>query len=363
MSNWDILDGMVGEPEVETGFAQNFRVLVGQIIDEDLSISEYIHNADKRERNAALRERAKTDEDFRNQAMPHIHRGRRGTRFDYEALAELAKETDPSVMTDEELDAQVKQELDMRREYAEDVMNRADGWGVAGQAAGAITATMLDPALYPGLAFGPSGAVKAATAMRAFGGGAARVGAFTAGEEAVIQSQVMDWKERIGVEHTMSDAMLSIGLATGAGAIVGGAVGVLSRMVSGDDLANPVAKQAQERFVSGEGNAAARTLKQMEYELSNAPDPEMPTMQFAAEMDEAEAALNAPPPKPTHQLEDLSPEEDLPELDSQLAASLSDEMVIPTEDPNVMIPMRQELDELDALESRLTALQECLRAG
>ncbi len=357
---WSQLNELGRAPQPSTGFVDNFEASVGQVVDEGLSISEYLHTSERRDRNARIRDMLVSGEIDETLARPFVHRGRRGSRFDYADLAELAKEVDPTIKLDEELEEEMQAELAMRREYAEGVFEKADTAGFAGQLAGGVAATALDPALWPGFAFGPTGAVSATTALRAFGQGAAKVGAFTAGEEALIQSQVMDWKERIGAEYNYTDAAVAIAGAGVLGGTVGGFSGYLSNLISGRNLPAETIPGHQE-WTAGEGDAAARTLRQMEMETAQAPDPDMPLQEFTGGMDAQEELLNAPPAVQARPLDEIMPESDEIALDEALDVSMQERMAdMEFEDGRTA---RQELMELDVEEQRLLQLRECLRGG
>ena len=367
----ELPDPRIANPDA-TGFGENWQASLGQTIDEGLFVSEYIHSAPIRERNKRIHDLIKSEEIPREAVQAYRRNTRRGSKFDYNGLAEFAKSIDSDMKTDAELKEERDRELGMRRDYAKKVFDNATTDGVLGQIAGAVHASALDPALYPGYFFGPTAAIKATTSLRAFGQGATKMGGFVGAEEALIQSQVMDWKEEIGVEYTNTEAAMVIGGATLFGGLVGGFASLLGRTIRGDDLPD-VSKESHKMWAENDGDAATKTLVQMEMEYLSAPDPNMPVKEFTANMDETELQINEPKPFYARKPDEVQPEAENLEMDEMLNSQIQEyekadmpELYVPreAEDGKTMdVPLRQELEIMDAQEQRMVALKDCLTSG
>lgn len=101
------------------------------------------------------------------------------------------------------------------------------GWGDLGRFAGGAVGAMTDPVNIASLVFGGAGMFEAAGAtlvakLAHIGRIAAQEGLINAGVEAANQPQIMRWNEKLGIEHGISDAALSVGMAGLGGAAFGG---------------------------------------------------------------------------------------------------------------------------------------------
>lgn len=207
--------------QANTGFWINAQTALGQFIDEEMSISRYINNEPRRLRNEKLR-RLRDDGEIPQPVWDaHSKKTRRGTEMDWTGLALYAqKQGHTDIMTDEDADKLMRSDLTYRRQYAQDVYASANALGVAGQFAGTLHGAALDPinivgGSYVGLKATAVGAHLLTNVGRTF----ARGTIMGVGTEATIQPFVMDWKQHIGVEYTLEDALTNIavaGLATGA---------------------------------------------------------------------------------------------------------------------------------------------------
>lgn len=214
--------------QANTGFWINAQTALGQFVDEEMSISSYINHEPRRLRNEKLR-KMRDDGDIPKPIWDkYTRKTARGNKVDWDLLAQHAqKEGYTDIMTDEEVDSLMRTSLDRRRTYAQDVYASANGLGVAGQFTGTLHGAALDPinivgGSFVGLKATAVGAHLLANTGRVFAKGAT-VGV---GTEAAIQPFVMDWKHDIGVEYTLEDAMINIGVA-------GLATGTLSSGIQG----------------------------------------------------------------------------------------------------------------------------------
>ena len=364
------------EYEEETGLAQNWRATLGNFIDEDLSISEAIHTADLRERNEQLREYAATQEDpdeFLNR-----FRIRQGRGIDYGLLAEHVSQENPDlgIKTNQQFETEMVQELAMRRDYYDDVRKRAGIAGEIGAGLGVVQGVMLDPLIWPGLVLGPQGAVGATSFVRGFGYSAGRVGAYTAAEEAVIQSQVYPWKQRIGSPYSITDVGISVLGAGAGGALVGGLAGGIDGFLRGRELPESARADLNTWMETPDGRAAVASLREIERELKHAP-PEQTVQEFSDGMDAAYADFVGPPrpdtsealPNRTTETEDEAAVSTLnQELDGQIASVEAPEvdLVIPIRNAEGVVQTRSlkdSLQELDVEEQQWAQIRDCLVNG
>lgn len=204
----------------DTGFFLNAQTSIGQFVDEEMSISRYINEAPRRERNEKIRQ-AYADGMIPEeiwQAGTRQHR--RGTKVDWDFLANHLKEAGLEVVSDEELDQRIRGTLQERRSYAQDVFNSQNGMGAVGQVAGTFVGAGADPInIFGGMIVGTEAAAARAFILTNVGKQFARSAAMGVATESLIQSKTVEWKQYLGVDYTAKDALLNIamaGLATGA---------------------------------------------------------------------------------------------------------------------------------------------------
>ena len=225
-----------------TDFGEVFAASLGQVIDEDLTISHSLNREGWEERRGLTAEAINTD-----QVDRHKYMDRRG-KFDYDRLSqempELGLKSD-QVLTDER-----NALLAQRRGYAQDVIER--GSGIA-QFLGAANAYMLDP-----VNIATIGVATASVSAKSLSvlGRALMVGrneaALNAASELMIQPFVYGHKQDIDSPYAASDAIKNIAFAAAGGAVFGSAVGGISGLIGKSAKAskgvepNIVARDAQE---------------------------------------------------------------------------------------------------------------------
>ena len=225
-----------------TDFGEVFAASLGQVIDEDLTISHSLNRAGREERRSLTAEAINTD-----QVDRHKYMDRRG-KFDYDRLAQEMPEL--GLKSDQVLADERNALLAQRRGYAQDVIER--GSGIA-QFLGAANAYMLDP-----VNIATIGVATASVSAKSLSvlGRALMVGrneaALNAASELMIQPFVYGHKQEIDSPYAASDAIKNIAFAAAGGAVFGSAVGGISGIIGKSSNAskgvepNIVARDTQE---------------------------------------------------------------------------------------------------------------------
>jgi hypothetical protein len=215
-----------GEVQPESGFYDSFQASLGLFIDENLSISRYINNDVRRDRNEGIRKMLSDGDIPADIASSFVSQTRRGTRYDWDGLAAYANDKlGGEFQTDAELDESIRDTLRQRREYAERTLERTTAGGTAGMLAGGFAAVAMDPLNVAGMLAVPYRAMKGIGIIQNVLRGAGREAAIAATTETAIQPFVMDWKAEIESPYTPIDAIQNIGFAAGFGFALGGIQG------------------------------------------------------------------------------------------------------------------------------------------
>lgn len=208
-------------PKPVSTFSENFNASFATFFDEEMSISRYIHRDVYEERNRVLDGMIS-----RGEIDPTPYTTYAGNGIDYAKMAYDTKRKGVDVRDDYDVRDALREELKVKRQYAEDIHSRAGLAGAAGTFLGTTTGAMLDP-INVGAMFitPPLALVRTGTALARAGKAALFYGSVTAGTESLIQATyVYDWKKHIGVEYSPGNALTNIAFAAvGSGAI--GAVG------------------------------------------------------------------------------------------------------------------------------------------
>lgn len=240
------------EYTLPSSFGETFAASVGPVFDENLSISSVLNHEGRQDRKRIAEELIETgvmDKD------KYFRKTRRGTKFDYDKAAKDFEEIKPDSVLREERNA----ELELRRNYAQDVTSRG---GMLPQFLGAAAGYMLDPISIATMPIGYStGAAKGIAAM---GRAALKGGAAEMVIETGIQGFVYDHKHDIDSPYDWKDALTGIATAATAGALFsGGAVGIREYIGS--------IKGKTKEFVNDETAMAYEALSRMEDTLSANP--------------------------------------------------------------------------------------------
>ncbi len=232
-------------PQMPTGFSENAVASIGQIMDENLSISEWIvresggWSYDERDQELRdLRKRGAIPDDvWINFTQPQGSSGYPTTN--YNSLAKYANEEYGfEVATNEEIDGEMRQALKDRKEYAEGVFARQTGMGAVGEVAGGFVGYGIEPANVIGIvgeslllsrsAFALSEATTRMGRAIITGKQALAAGVVS---ETMIQPILFNWHEEIGVDMDWVDALANISsvgvlsgvIGAGSGALIKGA--------------------------------------------------------------------------------------------------------------------------------------------
>lgn len=218
-------------PKPSTGFEENWSAALGLAIDEEMSISSDINGPDFKARNEHLYKlinegNLKNSDAFIKSDSPnHV-------QYDWNALAREAKKQGIDTQTDTELLGETRQKLAERRSYAMGIMEKANISGDVGILAGYMQAGVLDPVNVGAALLGP-------IAMAKYLGNIASIrrvmiaeGALGAASEAAISPFVHDWKQTLGVDYTLDQALLNMGAAGLMNAGIGGLAAKLGQIMS-----------------------------------------------------------------------------------------------------------------------------------
>lgn len=215
------------EFQPEADFGETFAASVGQVIDEELSISTLLNRDGYETRNKLIDERIKTGE---IDAEPYRKRvtGRPGQaaseQVDYGRIAQDLN--DPNIKPDSVLHEERNEMLRQRREYAQGVQERGSG---TAQFLGAMTGYMLDPLNIATV--GIAAPITVGKSLTTLGRVAltARNAALVEGAvELGIQGFVYAHKKDIDSPYSAGDALANIAFAAGGAAVVGGAAAGVS---------------------------------------------------------------------------------------------------------------------------------------
>lgn len=224
-----------------SSFSENFAAGVGQVVDEELSISSFLHDEGISTRNQKIRNLV-ADGQIEQEIIDSYTTGNpgRGTKVDYNAIAEYinwAEVLDEKLDTDLELTTIRDDELARRRAYRNEVFDTSLTGGYVGKLLGGFTAGSLDP-INVGTMFlaapiaGAKAASKAMYALKA----ARNSAALNAGVSIPIEPFIHSWKEEIGAEYTLSDSLINIGASGVLGGLVGGLGAAVGKQFTGDSI-------------------------------------------------------------------------------------------------------------------------------
>ena len=209
------------EPVETPDFSEVFGAAVGQVVDEEMSISAFLNMEEFDDRKQTVRRLA--DEGF------NVNKYTSPTGvIDYDRIARDTGQ----VKTDDELFNRRNELLAQRRQYREDVFERGNGMA---QFFGMATGFMLDPINIATLPIATAGvSLKALGTLGAAMTVAKREAALATASELGIQGFVYQHKHDIDSPYSASDALTNIAMAaTGAaalGSITGGLVGYFGKV-------------------------------------------------------------------------------------------------------------------------------------
>lgn len=285
----------------EASFGEVFDASLGQVIDEELSISSALNREGFETRNRLIDEKVKAGEvDADKYKIKSGGRPGQATssRLDYGKIANDLQS--PDIKTDEVLNEERNEWLKTKRDYANDV--KESGSGLA-SFAGGLTGYMLDPINIATL--GIAAPVTAGKALTTMGRAAlfARNAALVEGAtELGIQAFVYSHKQAIDSPYTSADALANIGMAATGAAALGGVSGGLSAWL------DRVIKFSDELPQTKDVAASKEYLQRMQQTLNGAPKAGTPEAQVQSDIDflkelDARAQEYAKPSKTADQYE------------------------------------------------------------
>jgi hypothetical protein len=203
------------EPVETPEFEEVFDAAVGQVVDEEMSISAYLNMEEFDDRKRKVKQLA--DDGFDINKYTSIT----GV-IDYDRIARDTGQ----VKTDEELFQRRNDLLARRRQYREEVFERGNGMA---QFFGMATGFMLDPINIATLPVATAGvSLKSLGTLGAAMTVAKREAALATASELGIQAFVYQHKHDINSPYSAGDAIANIAMAATGAAVVGGITGGLS---------------------------------------------------------------------------------------------------------------------------------------
>ncbi len=278
---------------------ENFQAGVGQVFDEELSVSSAINDIGSAER--ADQVKKLTSEGYIPESIIKSFTTKRGhtQKVDYDSIAKYANEyldLDKEIPTTEQLTKWRDEDLAQRRKYREDIYDRALGGGDVSAFAGSMIGAGLDPVNYipiGGAAISGAKATSRAMYSLAMAKKGAIGGVVAA---AAIEPFIFSWKEEIGVEYTTKDAMFNLA-ASGimSGAIAGVAGNLAHRIRSKRQIKVEENRSSLvDELVEKEGidKDQAEDIAQFIYESQVAPKKDMPAEEFIQKTEDTQDSMN-----------------------------------------------------------------------
>ncbi|MGW8178184.1 MAG: hypothetical protein ACWGQW_05365 [bacterium] len=276
-------DAEAQEYKGKTSVGEAFSASFAHTIDEDLSISRFLHNEDEVARNTKLRKMVESGEISTDVELAYTSWAPGvGYKVDYSGLAEFAnQELGLSLPTDEELHTNRNEMLANRRAERQDIIERSGGGGQIAAFAGGMAASMIDPV---GLAAGvltagmgtslamTSQALRSLSLRQSIIAKAVIEGTVggTLGA-AAVEPFVYAWKQEIDSPYTIGDALFNIAASGLAGGTIGGFVGGIKAKFGLSNIEN-LDGTVEELMERGASRAEAEGLARTLYEGSRVSD-------------------------------------------------------------------------------------------
>lgn len=204
-----------------TDFSENYRQALGTAIESDLSISRFIAGTMspyRTQRNEQL------DKLLADGKLPEDYSKMLGEYMTYNELAIIARDRfGLQVRSDDDIDNAIRDDIKRNAAEAAKTASQATFSGKVGAFTGAMHAAMLDPVGILGSFTGLGVAARGATVLQRVGSAMTVGAAATAAEEAVIQPFVYNWKQDVGLDYNIDDALKNIAFATAGGSVLAGA--------------------------------------------------------------------------------------------------------------------------------------------
>jgi len=247
------MERVTSNPQTATGFVDNFTAALGQVWDNELSISRYINSGQFRERNQQVRDLYASGEISESVVRSFPSKGGRMKRLNYGAIATHLKAKGVDILTDEDLKENRRSTLEFRRKFSENIFERSDGW--SGELLGSLVGYVAEPANILGIGF-ESMAIRSGLRFASMSTSNLVRAAKTSGNVALINMSleagfvtptVWNWREEIGYDMTVTDAVINIvgagvisGVLTFPGAALGAGRDYYVKNITGKQLARDV---------------------------------------------------------------------------------------------------------------------------
>jgi hypothetical protein len=367
------------------GFYDAYQASLGVFIDENLSISRYLNNDVKKERNDEVRRMLNSGAIDNNIAAAFV--GPKG-QVDYNGLAMYAnKKMGTTLPNDDELDASIRETLKQRREYSESVLSRTTTGGTFGMIAGGFSGAALDPVNILSFMATPYRVMQGAGILSNVARAGAQEAAIGAAAETAIQPFVVDWKAEIDAPYTAMDAIENIGYAAGFGFVLGAAAGGVDVAVGRNHVRNveqdyklsdsnkvmgDILSDAEKNFDSVLADDAATSAYNDMVDLHEegrfgAPDGDIKASEHYERVHKSMEAQLDDSPRFDHEYAEFLDQVDESKLDEQLA-EFGGDMEIPARvtmdaegQPVIeMTTVNRMAEQADEIDARLKTLRECL---
>ncbi len=300
--NLDRMEQLNAEAKPFKGYSsalENFQAGVGQVFDEELSVSSAINDIGTAERADQIKKL--TSEGYIPESVVKSFTRKMGhfQETDYDAVAKYANEyldLDKEIPTTEQLTKWRDDDLAQRRKYREDIYDRALTGGDVSSFAGSMIGAGLDPVNYipiGGAAISGAKATSRAMYSLAMAKKGAIGGVIAA---AAVEPFIFSWKEEIGVEYTTKDAMFNLA-ASGimSGAIAGVAGNFAHRIRSKREVKVEENRSSLvDELIEKEGvdRDQAEDIAQFIYESQVAPKKDMPAEEFVQKTEDTQESMN-----------------------------------------------------------------------
>ena len=306
----------------QPGLMDVFFSSVQGTVDEDLTTSRFMNQIDPDSRNREIRKLV--DDGVISQAELAANTTQRfgmGTNVDYNALAKLANESyGASIETDTDLKAKRDEFLAVRRQKRESIYSEvSEDSPIATfitQMTGSVLASLTDPtnlafAFVP-MAYGIKGLSRAA-----YTAAMTRKGVITGTATAAsVEPFIYAWKQEIGADPTLKDALFNIGASGLLDGALSGIGGNIKHRLTGKNVERP-AHMTDEEYrdtLSGDFREAgfdedeADELANTVMEFEDAPDPDMQPEEFTQIIEETQERMDVgghTDVAPEHDIDDM----------------------------------------------------------
>jgi len=292
---------------------ENFTAGVGQVFDEESTISRVLWNNGEQERNQQIKDLAENgtiDEAVMSMFTEKKLRGGRADKVDYSAIAEYLNENkmlDESIDTDEDLDKVRNDELASLRNYRNQIFDTSLVGGSVARFAGSMVASGLDPVNAAAMLIAaPVAGARAVSRAMYTASAAGRAAALNMAVAVPIEPFIHSWKETIGIgeQYTLEDSLFNIGASGVLGGAVGGIAAAVGKRFTGDSIINKDYPSLVSHFKKyGMDEDDAETMARFVDESNQAYDKNMSAKEFVEKTELTQARMeegiykNEAPPK------------------------------------------------------------------